>query len=61
MATLAGAKGNDNAELGRKRSGLTLNLLSGLTLNLLSGLTLNLLDGGVRPRIQLPKAESVSG
>jgi len=53
MATLAGAKGNDNAELGRKRSGLTLNLLSGLTLNLL--------DGGVRPRIQLPKAESVSG
>ena len=45
MATLAGAKGNDKAELCRNRSDFSLNLL----------------DGGGGPGTQLPKAESVSG
>ena len=44
-AALAGAKGDDGAELGRKRSSRSLNLP----------------DGGGQPGIQLPEAESVSG
>ena len=45
MATLAGAKGDEKAELCRNRSDLSWNLV----------------DGGGRPGAQLPKAESVSG